>query len=149
MDMTARLRPAGPSDYDAVVGLLSAAGLPIEGLSPTLSHAVVAVQPDGVIAGCVAVESYGKAALLRSLAIAPSFRGQGLGQRLAVEALRLAAAAGAREVYLLTETAAEFFPRLGFAARDRASAPALVQQSIEFRSACPSSAVLMHLGLPA
>ena len=45
---------------------------------------------------------------------------------------------------LLTETAARFFPRFGFAVEDRSSAPPAVRESVEFRAACPASAVMMH-----
>ncbi len=51
---------------------------------------------------------------------------------------------GARDVYLLTETAGDFFPRFGFTAEERSSAPASLQGSVEFRSACPKSARMMH-----
>ncbi|MEP6801531.1 MAG: arsenic resistance N-acetyltransferase ArsN2 [Acidobacteriota bacterium] len=143
------IRSAGPADFDAVVALLTAARLPVQGLSSTLPGALVAVAPDGRLAGCVALEFYGPAALLRSLAVASERRGQGLGERLTAEALRLAAATGASDVYLLTETAAGFFPRFGFVREERSQAPAPIQDSVEFRSVCPSTAILMHAAAPA
>ena len=149
MDTLISIRPAWPSDYDPVLQLLSAARLPVMGLSETLPDALVAVGPDGRLAGCVALELYGSIALLRSLAVAGERRGQGLGERLAGKALELAVSAGARDVYLLTETAAGFFPRFGFAEEDRALAPASLRESVEFRSACPSTAILMHVTVPA
>ena len=96
------------------------------------------------VVGCVALEVYPEAALLRSLIVSAGERGRGLGERLTAEALRMARERGAREVYLLTETAREFFPRFGFAVADRAVAPASLRGSAEFRSACPASAVLMR-----
>ncbi len=149
MEQRFAIRAAGPRDYDAVVAILSAARLPIEGLPASLPGALVAVAPDGGIAGCVAIEFYGPVALLRSLAVASEQRGQGLGEQLAAEALRLAASAGARDVYLLTGTAAGFFPRFGFVREDRSRAPAPIQDSVEFRSACPTTAILMHAAAPA
>jgi amino-acid N-acetyltransferase len=126
--------------------LLSACGLPVDGLADHLEAALVARSDEG-LAGCVALELYGGAALLRSLAVAPERRGEGLGLRLAEAAVALARARGAREIFLLTETAARFFPRLGFAAVDRAEAPPAMRESIEFRSACPASAACMRLAL--
>ncbi len=41
-------------------------------------------------------------------------RGTGLGVEIVSQALRLAATLGAREVYLLTTSAAGFFPKFGF-----------------------------------
>ncbi len=138
------IQPAVPADYDGVVELLTAARLPVQGLSSRLAHALIARDSEGRLAGCVALEIYGSVALLRSLAVSPSRRGQGLGERLAGGALRLAADTGARDVYLLTETAAGFFPRFGFAAEDRSLAPASLRASAEFQSACPATATLMH-----
>lgn len=51
------------------------------------------------------------------------------------------------EVYLLTTTAATYFPRLGFTEVPRASAPAALLASREFQDACPQTATLMHLPL--
>ncbi len=143
------IRPATSRDYPAVADLLSGSGLPTAGLDETLPQALVAVGADGRVAGCVALELYGDIALLRSLAVAAALRGSGLGERLAREALRLASSVGAHDVYLLTETAAGFFPRFGFIQEDRTLAPVPLKASVEFRSACPSSAVLMHLAVPA
>ena len=117
--------------------------MPVAGLAEALGGALVAAQ-DGEIVGSVAIELYGNAALLRSLAVASRIRGRGLGERLAAEALRMARDRGAVDVFLLTETASGFFPRFGFVPRDRKTAPAELQRSVEFRSACPEGAVMMH-----
>src|SRR6266498_2663696 len=81
------------------------------------------------VVGSAALELYGEAALLRSVAVEPALRGQGLGRRLALAALDLAREHGAAEVYLLTETAAEFFSRLGFRPIARAEVAPEVQRS--------------------
>jgi GNAT superfamily N-acetyltransferase len=47
------------------------------------------------VIGSVAIELYGEEALLRSLAVAPAVRGQGLGQRLVDAGLALGAERGA------------------------------------------------------
>jgi amino-acid N-acetyltransferase len=137
------IRRAEPADADAVLALVRASGLPFDGLEGALAHGLVASR-DGRLVGCVALELYEENALLRSLAIAAEFRGQGLGLLLTRRALDLAGKLGARDVYLLTETAGGFFPRFGFAREDRSRAPAALQDSVEFRTACPQSALLMH-----
>jgi amino-acid N-acetyltransferase len=144
--MVVSILPARPSDFDEMAALLSSCGLPIDGLEEHLDKALVAFQ-DGQLAGCVALELFGSAALLRSLAVAPARRGERLGLRLTQAALDLARGAGSREVFLLTETAAGFFPRLGFAPIGREQVPAAVRRSVEFGSACPASAAVMRLGL--
>jgi amino-acid N-acetyltransferase len=50
-------------------------------------------------------------------------------------------------ITLLTTTAATFFPRFGFRAIARAAAPRAVQDSVEFREACPASASVLLLDL--
>ncbi len=142
------IRPAREADFGPAARLLDESGLPREGLREHLDGALVASR-EGAIAGCVALELYGDLALLRSLVVAPAFRGRRLGRRLTAEALALAGRKGVTDVYLLTETATAFFPRFGFARRERADAPDALLRSEEFRSACPASAVLMHARVSA
>jgi amino-acid N-acetyltransferase len=137
------IRPAGTPDFPQAAGLLADSGLPLDGLEERFAHALVASRGERII-GCVALEIYEDQALLRSLVVARNERGGRVGERLTVEVLRLARTSGVRDVYLLTETAADFFPRFGFAIEDRASAPPALRQSVEFRAACPASAVMMH-----
>ena len=97
--------------------------------------------------GVAGLEHYDDAALLRSVAVAPSARGTGVGGRLTQRALEKAALSGARVVYLLTTTAEDYFPRYGFQRTDRASVPTDVRESVEFTTACPSTATVMVLEL--
>jgi amino-acid N-acetyltransferase len=142
------IRGALSSDFEAAAALLRRSGLPLNGLAEHFSHALVA-EERGVVLGCVALEIYGKAALLRSLAVAEDRRGEGLGERLAAASLAAAKAAGVRDVYLLTETAEKFFPRFGFAVEERSLAPQVLGRSEEFRTACPASAVMMRAKVSA
>ena len=137
------VRRAHPSDLEAATALLRASSLPLEGFADHFLDALVADGGSGVV-GCVALELYGETALLRSLAVEQSRRGEGLGGRLAAAALAAAKASGVRNLYLLTETAEKFFPRFGFAAEERALAPEVLKNSAEFRFACPSTAVMMR-----
>ncbi|MEW6274780.1 MAG: arsenic resistance N-acetyltransferase ArsN2 [Bacillota bacterium] len=135
---------ARPADREAVFSLLREAGLTTAGIAEDLAHFFV-VRILSEVAGVVGLEYYGECALLRSLAVVPAHRGKGLGRRLAARALEAAAAHGAREVYLLTVTAPNFFERLGFATTDREDVPAPVRQSLEFREVCPASAAVLRL----
>lgn len=56
---------------------------------------------------------------------------------------------GIHEVYLLTETAADYFPRFGFHRIERAAASPAIHSSVEWTSACPASAQAMVLSLHA
>lgn len=141
--MQPRIERAKRADCDSVSRLLERNGLPIDGFSDHLAHAIVArVGPD--IVGSAALEVYADGALLRSVAVASEYRGQGLGQALTGEAIRLAESLNVPSVYLLTTTADGFFPKFGFERISRATVPESVQQSVEFTSACPSSATVMQ-----
>ena len=99
------------------------------------------------IVGCSALETYADGALLRSVVVAPAARGRALGQRLTEAAVTFAQSVGMPAVYLLTTSAESFFPRFGFVPTTREQVPAGVTQSVEFRSACPASAIVMWKAL--
>lgn len=131
------------SDRPAIESLLTAGSLPLQGLERALGSAVVARDSAGVV-GCAAVEPYGSVGLLRSVCVEPEVRGTGLGQRLVAAAEGLAAEQGISELYLLTETAEAWFPRLGYMATTRATVPAALTASPEFIDACPEGAAVLH-----
>jgi amino-acid N-acetyltransferase len=138
------IHPATPADHSAITQLVRSAGLPLDGLDDALAAAVVARDGDRIV-GCAALEVHGDAGLLRSVAVAPERRGEGLGQDLTRAALDLARTRDLRRIYLLTETAERFFPRFGFRRISRAEVVGPVRESVEFRSACPESASVMVL----
>jgi amino-acid N-acetyltransferase len=137
-----RIERAWPADLPAVEELLSAAGLPFAGAAQAFESGVVA-REGTLIVGAAGVEHHGAAGLLRSVVVAPDRRGAGLGHDLVVAAEDLARREGVRELYLLTETAIGWFPRLGYTMIARDEAEAAVGCSIEFTSACPDTAVAM------
>lgn len=142
----ASTRLASPSDRAAVCALLAELELPLAGVDDGLSRFVVA-EREGRVIGVAGLELYRDGALLRSVAVFPSERGTGLGGRLVETVLRRAGEAGVRDVYLLTTTAERYFPRFGFTVIPRELVPESVRGSVEFRSACPASAVAMHRAL--
>jgi N-acetylglutamate synthase-like GNAT family acetyltransferase len=138
-----RVERATAADHDAVLALLAANGLPLAGAVEHLGTAVV-VRLDSDVIGCAALELYEHGALLRSVAVRGDAQGAGVGHALVEAALSLATELQADFVYLLTTTAQRFFPRFGFEVIARDEVPATVRQSVEFRSACPASAVVMR-----
>ena len=87
-------------------------------------------------------------ALLRSVVVHRDYRGQGLAQRLTDYLLLRAEVQDVTAVYLLTETAQDYFARIGFSHIERARVPAEVQQTRQFASLCPQTAACMSMGLP-
>lgn len=141
-----RIEAARPDDLSAILALLAAVHLPEAGIGSHVASTLVARNADG-LAGCVALEIYGEAALLRSVAVAPSWQGRGLGKALTATALDFARQRGVRQVYLLTDTAAGYYPKFGFRPIPSAEIAPALQQSEELKGACPDTAQAMILQL--
>ncbi len=134
---------ARPVDLPRVLELLTQQALPTDGLEQHLATTLVARQ-DGRVIGSVAVETYPDGGLLRSVAVAGDFQGQGLGQALTSAAFTLARNAGIKALYLLTTSAEGYFPKFGFERVQRDDVPPSVRTSVEFTSACPATAIVMR-----
>jgi len=141
--MAIHIETARAADADSVLQVVLQNGLPIDGLREHLTTTLVAREADRIV-GTAALELYPDGALLRSVAVAPEQRGHGLGRELTLAAIHLAQARGVPAMYLLTTTAERFFPKLGFERIARADVPSGVQTSVEFTSACPSTAAVMR-----
>jgi amino-acid N-acetyltransferase len=142
------IRRGGALDTRAVTALLLAAKLPTEDLTSAPGLRTWVLEVAGELAGAIALEGPGSAArLLRSLVVAPRHQRRGLGQSLVARVELDARAEGVEQLVLLTETAQRFFSRLGYRAIERSAAPKPLQQSAEFRSLCPVSAVCMAKNL--
>ncbi|MEM0962531.1 MAG: arsenic resistance N-acetyltransferase ArsN2 [Bacteroidota bacterium] len=141
--MTESLTIAVPRAFDGIRQLLAEADLPEP--DPDLSRLsdFREITLDGRVVGCVGVEPYGDAGVLRSLAVAEEMRGRGLGGRLVDAAEALARGNGHRAVYLLTTTAAPFFEQHGYLRMSRDAVPDAVRRSSLFAACCPASAVCL------
>jgi amino-acid N-acetyltransferase len=82
-------------------------------------------------------------ALLRSVAVRQGDRGKGLARRISAHLLQRAAREGCAAVYLLSETAQDYFSGLGFDAVAREDVPAEVAATRQFSALCPQSATCM------
>jgi amino-acid N-acetyltransferase len=137
------IKRAEAGDWPAVRDLLTEAGLPLDGAAEAFATGVVASDGDRLV-GCAAIEPYGRAALLRSVAVVPDQRGTGVGTSLVHAVEDLARRNGATSLVLLTETAEPWFSRLGYETIDRTSVASDLAESIEFVTACSTSAVAMR-----
>ena len=85
-------------------------------------------EDDGQVVGCVALHvSWEDLAEVRSLVVADSHRGQGLGSLLVRAAFREAAGLGIRRLFVLTFVR-DFFTSFGFALVDKAKMPHKIWQ---------------------
>ncbi len=130
-------------DLPEIRALLERLQLPIAGVDEHVRTMLVAREGEQIV-GTAGVELYADGALLRSVAVEPRCQGKQLGHQLTDAALHLATTCGAKTVFLLTTTVERFFPQFGFEQIDREQVPWSVRASVEFRSACPASAIVMR-----
>ena len=146
-----RVRPAAPADLAAIERLLTASGLPLDGVREALPTFVVAEAGNDVV-GVAGLEVCCDNALLRSVAVSPTWRSHGVGRALVMRVILDAEARGIHALYLLTTTAERYFPSFGFREISRDAVPADIRDTVEFRGACPASATVMcreHAGVAA
>lgn len=127
-----------------VIQLLQECELPVSDLCEHSFENFLALGNEARLDGVIGLEIYGEDGLLRSLAVASDVRHRGLGKQLVRALEHHAQAQQLKRLYLLTETAALFFSKLGFETVARALAPAAIKSTQEFSTLCPDDAVLMR-----
>jgi amino-acid N-acetyltransferase len=130
-------------DGPAIAALLHEAGLPHGDIGPHLGYFLVAREAGGALVGAIGAEVHAPDALLRSLIVAPSQRGKGLGGELVRRLEAAAAAWGVQRWWLLTTTAESFFGVRGFVVADRTGAPAAIRGTRQFSGGCSAGAVCL------
>ncbi|WP_276372362.1 arsenic resistance N-acetyltransferase ArsN2 [Chryseolinea sp. H1M3-3] len=99
--------------------------------------------PQGNMVGSGGLEMYGDVALLRSVAVRQAERSKNLGSKIVNKLLQHAKESGIKSVFLLTETAHDFFLKKGFTDLSRDEVPIALKTSSEFSFVCPASAKCM------
>ncbi|MGE0870798.1 MAG: GNAT family N-acetyltransferase [Kofleriaceae bacterium] len=141
------MRPAKRSDMPVVRELLASMGLEEPARDEQAGSFFVLRNEKGSV-GCVALEVLGDDAILRALAVDPEFRGAGYGWMLADMAVSQARYRGVRRIYLLTESASDFFAaKFGFRVVDRSTLSKKVAASETFVSGTSANLVAMRLDL--
>jgi amino-acid N-acetyltransferase len=138
-----KIIPAIPQDQNAIQALLRACKLPFDDLSAAHLEHFFVIKDQGQIVGSVGLEVRDEFGLLRSLALAETLRGRGLGLRLVEQIEAYARLRQLTAIYLLTTTADRFFAHLRYQEIPRETAPTPLQETAEFQSICPASAVCM------
>lgn len=144
------IQRATPDALEAIKQLLFRLDLPHSDLTPSHLEHFFVCREGGDLVGVVGLELYGKTALLRSLAVHPEHRNEGIGARLSEKVEQHGRRNGVHEVYLLTTTAADYFERRDYETIERDELPEAIQETEEATQLCPSSAVCMrkHLRAP-
>ncbi|HKM39430.1 MAG TPA: arsenic resistance N-acetyltransferase ArsN2 [bacterium] len=141
-----RIVPVEDKDLSLVKKLLEEAGLSWAGIEGQFQH-FLKLMLDGEIAAVAGLEVYDQVGLVRSVAVAQEYRHSGLGRGLIKALVNKTRFMGLKELYLVTDTAADYFYRFGFRPIDRDKVYAPVLQSEHFRSVCSRSAISMCLKL--
>ena len=141
-----KIRSATNEDLSAVERLLTESHLPTVGVENIIGDFLVA-EEDKDIVGVVGMEYCCNYGLLRSTAVAATWRSKGLGRQLVERIIARAEGRGINALYLLTTTAEQYFPSFGFKTTTRDRVPAEIKATDEFRGACPASAAVMSLEL--
>src|SRR4051812_43419382 len=139
---TMQIRSAEPRDLAVVEQLLRDSELPTVGVKDIISDFLVAEAGEDIV-GVVGMEYCCDYGLLRSTAVAATWRGKGIAKQLVEKIIARAESRGINALYLLTTTAESYFPSFGFSKTTRESVPAEVLATDEFTSACPASATVM------
>lgn len=147
----ASLMPASDSDRPEIEALLTAATLPLDGLADAIENAVVC-RVRGALAGVAMVEVWGDAGLLRSVAVAETFRGQHIGEALVADRVAWAQAQlgddnqpTLKNLCVLTTSAEDYFKARGFQTIPRDRLPPSLARSTQTNLSACSTAVAMRL----
>ena len=143
-----KLRPLDPTHPD-LIRLLAAENLPTQDLLSGKSAYFGWFSEQGDLLACGGIEDCGAHALIRSCVVAPDRKGKGQGRALVEALMGEARARGYSGLYLLTETASDFFAKFGFTRIKRDSVPKKVALSSQFAEICPQSAITMTKRLDA
>ena len=107
------VRRGNPRDVPGIERLLNATDLPPFFVAEFIQGFVVA-ETAGEIIGAGGLEPYGRAGILRSVAVSPRARGLGLGRLIAELLIEDARESGLRDLYLSASDAAGYWESFGF-----------------------------------
>lgn len=133
-----------------IINLLKKENLPVSDLKINSSDIpFFTLEAENRCWGCVGLELFDNAALLRSLYVHQKFRGNGYGKLLVQHVENYAKSQHIESIFLLTEHAENFFEKTGYSRIHRSEAPKQIRKTDQFSNLCPSSAKLMIKKLTA
>jgi amino-acid N-acetyltransferase len=130
------------TEFEAFRQAVKAAGLPHQDLNYQNQILISYYQGENLV-GTGGLEVVDKFALLRSVSVNPQNRGQNLGKQITADLLKNVEKSNLEAVFLLTETAKDFFEKQGFETVSRDNAPLEIKSTTQFSTMCPVSASFM------
>lgn len=131
-----------PDEFYSTFDLLKASKLDSSDLNQSNIRLFCLKENDKLI-GVGGLEVIGSVALLRSVAIDTAYQKQGLGVLLVSHIEKAAKELGQSALYLLTNTAADFFKAQNYQVIHRDNFAEPLKQTAQFAGLCPVSAVCM------
>lgn len=130
------------TEFEAFREAVKSAGLPHQDLNYQ-NQVLISYYDGNKLVGTGGLEVINQFALLRSVSVNATNRGQNLGKQITADLLKSVEKSKLDAVFLLTETAKDFFEKQGFEPVSRDSAPVEIQSTTQFSSMCPVSASFM------
>ena len=143
MERQIEIKEGNNGHRQSIVTLLQSEKLPVEDLPADLDNFFIALDYDNVV-GAVGLEKYNNCGLLRSLVVNKDYRNEKIAGKLVKQLEEKAKDLGVDCIYLLTETAPDYFTKKGYEKIKREEVPADLQSSSEFSHVCPQSAIVMQ-----
>ena len=143
------IKRASSNDIDAITKLLSDAGASPTGITADqLQHVYLAYTKNNELAGVGAMRLIGNVALLHTLAVTPSLRGQGFGYLLIKTLDHAARSNNIDSIYLLSDDLIDYFKRYGYEAVALESVPDSIAQLDLFTQLKATNSHAMRLPIP-
>ncbi|MCB0497854.1 MAG: GNAT family N-acetyltransferase [Cyclobacteriaceae bacterium] len=136
-------RPTRSNELPYLEALLSANKLCFNDLE-SRGVELFSVSRDNKMVGYFGYEIFGEDALFRSFIVVPEERNKNYGHQMWEMAKGHLKNRKVKHVYLLTNTATDFFAKVGYTLFERAHVPVSIAQTSEFVTFCPTDSVCMR-----
>lgn len=113
-------------------------------LIDNLKHFIIA-KSENMIIGVIGIEIYNEIGLLRSFAVSPSFRLNGIGKRLFGNLVIYSYQNKINKLYLFTKNSDVFFRKLGFQTLNRNNLPQSIKRSSQYTTHCVKNVTCMYM----
>ncbi len=121
--------------------LLEANKLPVSDLYPGVKKFLLL--SESKVIGTGGLEIFSNIGLIRSVSVADAYKGKGYGKQISSMLESVAKQLNIQELFLLTDTAKDFFAKLDYQVIERNEVPPSIRETQQFSSICPSSATIM------
>lgn len=144
--MNIEFKKTSPEKISELLMLLQKANLPVNDIGEKVE--LFSLEDNEEIIGTAGLEIDGQIGLLRSVSVLESQKGKGYGHLIVQNLETYAQTQNIKELYLLTTTAKDFFEKkCNYDVVERVNVPTEIQNSQQFASVCPASAVVMKKSL--